>query len=422
MERKGKAEYRKKERQEREGSFLKEILARSNLTQEGLARLCAESEDDVTAWKTFINRLVRGPERLDKPGHRAKVKIILRNLQTTPKESLQIMKDIRLDEMLELGLPISPGMVMSTLDEITLSIGQLRQLLLRYGIQPEVAATPLTFCSATLHLRFLLSDFKMSLSEGAKSACELINKFSDKRPPITSLIADELQEIHNDKEALVERINSYQTGIDAATENVAQVGACFLSETLSRFPHVEFVLTDYSNCWLLALERFQEQAEKHFPPLLILDARGRILSLQDTQMWMTQARKHGWDFRLFSCNREKIVNYLSQITKQRKSVVLVGAEVVDLQGDVLTSPGMALICSEAIRHQNVIVAIAAQTFKVRRFEAQDYLWGYDQFQQPFMLDSLSPSLYSLIITDDGRHDKYKYLECCIKKWNNYLTV
>jgi transcriptional regulator with XRE-family HTH domain len=404
-------------------SHLARLRKKKGLSQTQLAKRCAaESGGDVGKWTGYIQRIEQGRKTLSRNEDHTKVRIMFEQLAPTLEEAFQIIPDLSENEIIEFGFVFDPTNITSKLDEIVLKVGELKLLLRHYGIRPELIQTPLTFCSTSLNLESLLSDLKTTCSQGTDDFVSLIDDFQFKRTPISQLIGAELKESceAGNKVAVINRINGYLTGMESSMEKLSEIGA----EFLDRITAVDgILLVDFSNCWLSILERFEQGKQKRFPPLTILKALGMILSPQDTHAWEIKAKEHKWNYNFLRCNEEEIDNHFRG---NKKIVVAVGAEAVDLSGHVLASPGVRLICETAMDYPGATVAVAAQTFKVRDFSAKSYVlknWGRDQMGLPFSLDIVRPDAYKVIITDHYVHWTGKMptnLQCCVTKWKNDL--
>lgn len=406
------------------GILLARLRRKAGLSREELAELCAEEfGGEIDKARSYIRRVESGRKKLIKPEDRKRVKAILKHLGATLDEVLQVINNLNLDEIGELDLFCDPASISSRMDQIIILTMQLKQLLRRYGIYPQDTMTPPDMCSTTLDLKSELSNLKRSCEQADARQSEMvqmIQAFKSTRIPISDLIADELKGKARDKKALIETINGYLAGIEKATENVARVGAGYLNR-LTRID--EIALMDYSTAWLSILEQFHSEKRKPFPVLKILEGRGRILSWEDAHQWENAARTHGWEFDVVPLDRQHIDSYFTQIGRnERRIVVAVGVEAVAIDGSALAYQGIRLICEKAKEQPSATVAVAAQTFKVREFKVGNYLWGTDQYRQPFTLDILSPHSYSVIITDDRSHwsQETKRLACCIEKWQSYF--
>lgn len=415
----------KNRKEEDVGLILARLRSRKGISRDELADLCSvDFGEEVYKVKSYICRVEQGRKKLIKPEDRKRVKIMLKKLGATVDDVLNIIKYPSADEMIELGLLFEPAAITSRMDEIVLRVVELKHLLRRYGLEPQVTSTPPELCSTSLDLESELSNLKRCCQRdndtGPGDILHLIQDFRSTRIPITDLVGNKLRTLAHNKRALAECIEDYLSGMRKATKNVGEVGAGFL-DSLTRVD--EIVLSDYSVAWLSILEQAQLRKARPFPLLVILEGRGRILSWEDGYQWEMVSKTRGWEYEVIPLDRRNIEGYFTHFGKHgRRFVLAVGAEAVDLHGNVLTSQGLRLISQKAKDHPSGTVAVATQSFKVHDFGVESYLWGTDQYRQPFTLDIIPAASYSVIITDDASHwsKQLKSLDCCVKKWTSYL--
>lgn len=404
------------------GVYLARLRQSRSISRHELAESCAEEfGQDIDSAKDYIRRVELGRKQIRKSTDRQRIKVILRKLEASENEVLQVFNYVDSDEIVELGLFLNPASVTSVIDEIILKAAQLKRILKRYGIEHKAALAPLDLCSSSLDLEYELEKLRQSCEQAGShdSTLWLIQNFAHKRVPISDLVGDQLLNLESDKKALVAAIDKHIASMRRAREKIAEEGASLLNR-LTRID--EIVLADFNVAWLLILELFERQRKKPFPLLRFLESRGRILFWEDIYQWQSLAGKKGWDFRPLPCDQQHIEEHEIEAKKKGSRFVLgVGAEAVAPDGRCLVSQGLRLICEKTKKHPNATVVIAAETFRVQKFEVERFLWGIDQYRQPFTLDTLSPSSYSAIVTDHGSHwtSQMKNLMCCIEKWRSY---
>lgn len=397
------------------GSYLALLRRKQGMSRQALARICVgEFEQGADRVKDYIRRLESGRKQVIKPKDRERIKVIIKKLGVRENEALEVFEKLEVPEMVELGLLYEPTAVISGIDEIVRRLVQLKYLLKRYGIDPTVM--PLDTSSSSSDLQSQLCNLKESLQQSPDDIFSLLESFSSARVPINRLLGGWLRTAAHNKIALIARIDSALLGMESAKENLARVGVSFL-DGLTRIDGL--VLADFNSAWLAVLEKFQSAGMKTFPPIAILESRGRILSWEDTYQWEKVSRKYGWKYVTLPCERDFLEKYTIEMSRKgHRFVLAVGAEVVALDGTCLANPGIRLLCQKAKENASATVAVAAETFRIHKFKVNQDFWGIDRYRQPFTLDTLTQHEYSVVITDDGIHwtEKPLNLACCAQRW------
>ncbi len=409
-------------KQEPVGSCLAKLRRNRSISRQELAELCAEEFGiEADKAKDYIRRVESGRKGVIKPKDHDRIKAILRVLNASEDEVLQVFQYPSENDIVELGLFSDPTAAASKVDEIIAKATRLRQILKRYGIDLKMTSATTDLCSSSLDVQRELSKLKKLCEErlgDVSSLVSLVGEFSSERVPMSQLFGHDIGKVAGDRTLLIRTIDGYLSGIAKARDRLGRVGALFLGR-LTRVDEV--VLTDFSSAWLSILQRFQSETSRPFPHLRVLHGRGRILSWEDAYQWETVARMNHWPFSSLACNQRDLEAYVLDNKRRGKRFVLAsGAEAVSLDGNCLASQGLRLICEEAKRDSNGTVVVAAESYKIRDFKPSDYLWGTDQYRQPYTLDSVPPTSYSVIVTDHSSHwsAEVRDLACCAALWES----